>query len=92
MGDLRKTIKSDTAGIGGYAGAEPGPVNPPQGYAFDRNELHARLRRIPLTPDEVSTAGVQPGSGINAELGNRASIIRSSSHRANVSKPKTRDS
>lgn len=53
FGPLRKTIKGEDAGIGGHSGAELGPVKPPQGYAFDRNELPARFRRQPLTPDEI---------------------------------------
>ncbi|KAB5585713.1 hypothetical protein GE09DRAFT_1071656, partial [Coniochaeta sp. 2T2.1] len=53
FGPLRKTIKSGDAGIGGNSGAELGPIKPPQGYAFDRNELPARFRRVPLTMAEI---------------------------------------
>ncbi|OIW27840.1 hypothetical protein CONLIGDRAFT_452489 [Coniochaeta ligniaria NRRL 30616] len=52
FGPLRKTIKSGD-GIGGHSGAQLGPIQPPQGYAFDRNELPARFRRIPLTLAEI---------------------------------------
>jgi hypothetical protein len=52
FGPLRKTIKS-ADGIGGHSGAELGPIKPPQGYAFDRNELGPRYRRVPLTPAEI---------------------------------------
>lgn len=53
FGPLRKTIKSSDAGIGGHSGAELGPVKPPSGMAFDRNELPARFRRAPLSVLEI---------------------------------------
>ncbi|KAJ9133786.1 hypothetical protein NKR19_g8904 [Coniochaeta hoffmannii] len=52
FGPLRKTIKS-ADGIGGHSARELGPVEPPKGYAFDRNELPARFRRAPLTMAEI---------------------------------------
>ncbi|KAK4107084.1 hypothetical protein N656DRAFT_772843 [Canariomyces notabilis] len=53
-GPLRKTIRSgDAAGVGGAAGSELGPVTPPQGIYFDRNELPARFHRQPLTLAEI---------------------------------------
>lgn len=45
-GPLRKTI-------GGQTGARLGPVEPPRGVAFDRNELPERFRRRPLSPAEI---------------------------------------
>jgi small subunit ribosomal protein YMR-31 len=52
FGPLRKTIKS-AGGIGGHSARELGPISPPKGYAFDRNELPARFRRAPLTLAEI---------------------------------------
>lgn len=52
FGPLRKTIKAN-AGIGGASGAQLGPVAPPEGVFFDRNELPARFHRQPLTPAEI---------------------------------------
>lgn len=52
FGPLRKTIKS-ADGIGGHSARELGPIEPPKGYAFDRNELPARFRRTPLTMAEI---------------------------------------
>ncbi|KXX74506.1 hypothetical protein MMYC01_208710 [Madurella mycetomatis] len=52
FGPLRKTIKSD-AGVGGIAGSELGPVVPPKGVYFDRNELPSRFHRQPLTLAEI---------------------------------------
>jgi small subunit ribosomal protein YMR-31 len=53
FGPLRKTISSANAGIGGQAGSELGPVSPPKGFFFDRNELPARFHRAPLSLDEI---------------------------------------
>jgi len=52
FGPLRKTIKAES-GIGGAAGSQLGPVNPPEGYYFDRNDLPTRFHRTSLTPDEI---------------------------------------
>jgi hypothetical protein len=52
FGPLRKTIRAD-AGIGSAAGSQLGPVVPPQGVAFDRNDLPARFHRQPLTAAEI---------------------------------------
>ncbi|KAL2177298.1 uncharacterized protein P884DRAFT_200146 [Thermothelomyces heterothallicus CBS 202.75] len=52
FGPLRKTIKADV-GIGGARGSQLGPVNPPEGVFFDRNELPARFRRQPLSAAEI---------------------------------------
>ena len=53
FGPLRKTIKSASAGIGGLAGSDLGPVSAPKGYYFDRNELPTRFHRAPLTAAEI---------------------------------------
>ncbi|KAK5651575.1 hypothetical protein OQA88_11848 [Cercophora sp. LCS_1] len=53
FGPLRKTINPATAGIGGQAGANLGPVSPPKGMFFDRNDLPARFHRVPLSMDEI---------------------------------------
>ena len=53
FGPLRKTISAANGGIGGSAGADLGPVVPPKGVFFDRNELPARFHRSILTPDEI---------------------------------------
>lgn len=45
-GPLRKTIGAQT-------GAHLGPVEPPRGVAFDRNDLPERFRRVPLTLAEI---------------------------------------
>ncbi|KAK7739095.1 Alpha-ketoglutarate dehydrogenase subunit 4, mitochondrial [Diatrype stigma] len=45
-GPLRKSIGTQT-------GAHLGPVQPPSGIAFDRNELPERFRRLPLTLAEI---------------------------------------
>ncbi|KAH6637363.1 hypothetical protein F5144DRAFT_487576 [Chaetomium tenue] len=52
FGPLRKTIKAD-AGIGGAAGSHLGPVAPPKGVFFDRNDLPTRFHRQPLTAAEI---------------------------------------
>lgn len=52
FGPLRKTIKAD-AGIGGNAGSQLGPVVPPKGVFFDRNDLPSRFHRQPLTAAEI---------------------------------------
>ncbi|KAK4120483.1 hypothetical protein N657DRAFT_658403 [Parathielavia appendiculata] len=52
FGPLRKTIKAD-AGIGGSPASRLGPVIPPQGVAFDRNDLPPRFHRQPLTAAEI---------------------------------------
>ncbi|KAK3312616.1 hypothetical protein B0H66DRAFT_377666 [Apodospora peruviana] len=52
FGPLRKTIKAN-GGVGGSAGSELGPVAPPKGYFFDRNELPSRFHRAPLTMAEI---------------------------------------
>ncbi|KAL2022155.1 hypothetical protein VTK56DRAFT_5984 [Thermocarpiscus australiensis] len=52
FGPLRKTIQGN-AGIGSVAGSDLGPVAPPKGVYFDRNELPARFHRQPLTPAEI---------------------------------------
>ncbi|KAL1838507.1 hypothetical protein VTJ49DRAFT_2614 [Mycothermus thermophilus] len=53
FGPLRKTIKANSAGVGGMAGSELGPVSPPQGVFFDRNDLPPRFHRQPLTAAEI---------------------------------------
>lgn len=53
FGPLRKSVKDDGAGIGGASGFEMGPIAPPKGVFFDRNELPARFRRAPLTAAEI---------------------------------------
>jgi small subunit ribosomal protein YMR-31 len=53
FGPLRKTITTATAGIGGKAGSDLGPVAAPQGAYFDRNELPSRFHRSPLTAAEI---------------------------------------
>lgn len=50
FGPLRKTIKD---GVGAVSGVNLGPVAPPKGVFFDRNELPARFRRAPLTAAEI---------------------------------------
>ncbi|KAI1438979.1 hypothetical protein GGR50DRAFT_215864 [Xylaria sp. CBS 124048] len=45
-GPLRKTIGSQSA-------SRLGPVQPPPGYYFDRNELPERFRRVPLSAAEI---------------------------------------
>ncbi|RYO85390.1 hypothetical protein DL764_009181 [Monosporascus ibericus] len=45
-GPLRKAIGTE-------AGARLGPVEPPSGVAFDRNQLPERFRRTPLTLAEI---------------------------------------
>ncbi|KAK4245988.1 hypothetical protein C7999DRAFT_33618 [Corynascus novoguineensis] len=52
FGPLRKTIKADS-GIGGVPGSYLGPVEPPKGVFFDRNDLPARFHRQPLTAAEI---------------------------------------
>ncbi|KAK3903805.1 hypothetical protein C8A05DRAFT_32466 [Staphylotrichum tortipilum] len=52
FGPLRKTIKTE-AGVGGAAGAHLGPVAPPKGVFFDRNDLPSRFHRQPLTAAEI---------------------------------------
>jgi len=52
FGPLRKTIKA-ASGIGGAAGSQLGPVAPPKGVFFDRNDLPARFHRQPLTAAEI---------------------------------------
>jgi hypothetical protein len=52
FGPLRKTIKADS-GIGGNAGSQLGPVAPPKGVFFDRNDLPSRFHRQPLTAAEI---------------------------------------
>lgn len=39
--------------IGGHAGSSLGPVEPPKGQYFDRNELPARFKRTPWTQAEI---------------------------------------
>ncbi|KAI1374746.1 hypothetical protein F4677DRAFT_154610 [Hypoxylon crocopeplum] len=51
-GPLRKTIGAAN-GIGAQAAAHLGPVEPPKGVFFDRNELPERFRRTPLTAAEI---------------------------------------
>lgn len=53
FGPLRKTIKANNGGIGGAAGSDLGPVSPPKGVFFDRNELPSRFHRQPLTAAEI---------------------------------------
>lgn len=55
FGPLRKTVKSGEAdpGIGGSTGAELGPVTPPKGIYFDRNELPAPFQRKPISLAEI---------------------------------------
>jgi len=52
FGPLRKTVQN-AGGVGGHSGADLGPIQPPKGVAFDRNELPARFRRSPLTLAEI---------------------------------------
>ncbi|KAK4096604.1 hypothetical protein N658DRAFT_519106 [Parathielavia hyrcaniae] len=52
FGPLRKTIKADGS-IGGSPASNLGPVVPPQGVAFDRNDLPSRFHRQPLTAAEI---------------------------------------
>lgn len=54
-GPLRKTINVSSGGIGGHSGAELGPVEPPKGVAFDRNDLPTRFRRSPITVAEIES-------------------------------------
>ncbi|KAI8959548.1 hypothetical protein F5Y11DRAFT_350388 [Daldinia sp. FL1419] len=51
-GPLRKTIGA-TGGIGAQSASHLGPVEPPKGIYFDRNQLPARFRRVPLTAAEI---------------------------------------
>ncbi|KAI1409946.1 hypothetical protein F5Y13DRAFT_168647 [Hypoxylon sp. FL1857] len=51
-GPLRKTIAA-AGGIGAQPASHLGPVEPPKGVYFDRNELPARFRRTPLTAAEI---------------------------------------
>ncbi|KAI0853806.1 hypothetical protein F5Y00DRAFT_223653 [Daldinia vernicosa] len=51
-GPLRKTIGA-AGGIGAQSAANLGPVEPPKGYYFDRNELPERFHRVPLTAAEI---------------------------------------
>ncbi|KAI1480842.1 hypothetical protein K445DRAFT_64507 [Daldinia sp. EC12] len=51
-GPLRKTIGA-AGGIGAQSAAHLGPVEPPKGVYFDRNELPERFRRTPLTAAEI---------------------------------------
>nr|P9WES8.1 RecName: Full=Alpha-ketoglutarate dehydrogenase subunit 4, mitochondrial; Short=alpha-KGDH subunit 4; AltName: Full=2-oxoglutarate dehydrogenase complex component 4; Short=OGDHC subunit 4 [Thermochaetoides thermophila DSM 1495] len=60
FGPLRKTI-TPNAGIGGSPAVALGPVEPPQGVYFDRNDLPERFRRQPLTPDEIEA--IETGGG-----------------------------
>ncbi|KAK0630511.1 hypothetical protein B0T17DRAFT_590002 [Bombardia bombarda] len=53
FGPLRKTIKADGSGVGGASGSQLGPVAPPKGVYFDRNELPARFHRAPISLDEI---------------------------------------
>ena len=53
FGPLRKTIRSDAAGVGGTPGSILGPVAAPQGSFFDRSELPARFRRTPIELAEM---------------------------------------
>jgi len=53
FGPLRKTITAANAGIGGQAGSNLGPVAPPKGTFFDRNELPPRFHRSPLSLAEI---------------------------------------
>ncbi len=52
FGPLRKTIRVD-AGVGGNPGSQLGPVTPPKGVFFDRNDLPSRFHRQPLTAAEI---------------------------------------
>ncbi|KAI0008954.1 hypothetical protein F4779DRAFT_409730 [Xylariaceae sp. FL0662B] len=45
-GPLRKSI-------GAVPASQLGPVQPPKGVYFDRNELPARFHRTPLSPAEI---------------------------------------
>ncbi|XXH05235.1 DNA kinase/phosphatase Pnk1 [Hypoxylon texense] len=51
-GPLRKTIGA-AGGIGAQSAAHLGPVDPPKGVFFDRNQLPERFRRAPLTAAEI---------------------------------------
>ncbi|KAI1088729.1 hypothetical protein F5B19DRAFT_409896 [Rostrohypoxylon terebratum] len=51
-GPLRKTI-SAAGGIGAQSASNLGPVEPPKGVYFDRNELPERFRRVPLSAAEI---------------------------------------
>ncbi|KAI1214412.1 uncharacterized protein F4807DRAFT_127356 [Annulohypoxylon truncatum] len=52
-GPLRKTISGAANGIGAQSASHLGPVEPPKGVYFDRNELPERFRRVPLTAAEI---------------------------------------
>ncbi|KAI4864266.1 hypothetical protein F4820DRAFT_340707 [Hypoxylon rubiginosum] len=51
-GPLRKSIGA-AGGIGAQSAAHLGPVEPPNGIFFDRNQLPERFRRAPLTAAEI---------------------------------------
>ncbi|KAF3071198.1 putative ribosomal protein ymr-31 protein [Daldinia childiae] len=51
-GPLRKTIGA-AGGIGAQPAAHLGPIEPPKGIYFDRNQLPERFRRVPLTAAEI---------------------------------------
>ncbi|KAI0885040.1 uncharacterized protein GGS22DRAFT_137635 [Annulohypoxylon maeteangense] len=51
-GPLRKTIGA-VDGIGAQSASRLGPIEPPKGVYFDRNELPERFRRVPLTAAEI---------------------------------------
>jgi small subunit ribosomal protein YMR-31 len=53
FGPLRKTIKASNIGVGGKPGANLGPIKPPKGVYFDRNELPERFRRSPISMAEI---------------------------------------
>ncbi|KAL7623624.1 hypothetical protein AAE478_005176 [Parahypoxylon ruwenzoriense] len=52
-GPLRKTIGTSSNGIGTQPAASLGPVEPPNGVYFDRNQLPERFRRVPLSAAEI---------------------------------------
>lgn len=54
FGPLRKSIPAaGGGGIGSHAGAQLGPVQPPEGVFFDRNELPERFRRTHISLAEI---------------------------------------
>lgn len=52
-GPLQKSIRGFEAGIGGTAGSQLGPVEPPKGVYFDLSDLPPRFRRVPFDMAEI---------------------------------------
>ncbi|KAI5860345.1 hypothetical protein GGS23DRAFT_233614 [Durotheca rogersii] len=55
LGPLRKTIGASHGGhgIGTQPASSLGPITPPKGVYFDRNQLPERFRRVPLSAAEI---------------------------------------